>query len=130
MVGAGGEVVVAVPGAVLVMGDVEPGVFVQEAQADGGGDGLLDEHALVAGVGGELGAKLVGEGGDVGREGRHGRGSPGTGAEGGSMTTVSKPGRRVGDSRPGKGVGRTWPAGEPGSGGRATRPGGRVGAFR
>jgi hypothetical protein len=79
MVGAGGVVVVAVPGAIDDVGDVEAGVLVQEAQADGGGDGLLDEQALVAGVGGELGAEFVGEGGDVGREGRHGRGRRGRG---------------------------------------------------
>jgi hypothetical protein len=73
-VGAGGEVVVAVPGAVDGVGEEDPGVVVEEPEPDGGGDGLGDEEVVVGPLPGQLGGQLGGEGGEVwGRGGRHGR---------------------------------------------------------
>jgi hypothetical protein len=77
-VGAGGEVVVAVPGAVDGVGEEDPGVVVEEFESDGGGDGLGDEDRVVLALAGELGREFLGEGGEFGgRGGTHGRGRDG-----------------------------------------------------
>jgi hypothetical protein len=100
-VGAGGEVVVAVPGAVDGVGEVQAGVGVEEFEADGGGDGLGDEDGVVPAPAGQFGRQLGGEGGEVGGRSGHREDAAGmTGRIG--MTRLSNWGGRVGDSYPGK----------------------------
>jgi hypothetical protein len=84
-VGAGGEVVVAVPGAVDGVGEEDPGIGVEELESDGGGDGLGDEEVVVGpALPGQLGGELGGEGGELGWRGGHWR-APGRGRDGGSI---------------------------------------------